>query len=412
LLGEEMKTTADHVSQPLRTSKDAFSRSKARQLWFAAFLAVAAGGSLLGVTLSKPKVRPVPVLHFVSAPTMGGGMVAQIYVHTGQVVRKGELLASLDYGKALAALDNARAELENAIEQETGSNVAVALPATLSPISGAFEKKPVLIKTPASTKASARATSLPKVSLTPTAPKESTPASDLRVDDYERSIKQTRAEIPGLESSLSDAKSSAETAQAALVSAQAVADRTRSDKNKASTLLAEGVLSANEASKAEAYAAQAAGALQSARLRAAQAQAQVGEVQRMLDKAKETLAKSEAELPKAIAAAKKVNASSKVAATPPAISAAAQQDQPKYKLVLKGPISAPVPPAQPVKVDFTSPADIAARIKKAETALAEAQANCQKLCIYAPADGIVARVGVRVGQMVQPGVAAFVVQRP
>jgi multidrug resistance efflux pump len=411
-----MKSTAEGVPRKVGVS-DTIARSRARQGLLVAVVAAACVASYFGFTGTRKSAASKVVAHLASAAVTSPGMVTQVLVKQGQWVRKGELLAVLDYSHVQAELAGAEAEYQVALAKGTGSTVATALPAPPN-FAGGFEKRPVVIAEPAQTytppplpTSKHPVAKLPEIKL-PTSQAPTSAKAAPKVAQLQDEIKKTQAEIPDLQKKIDDDKAAADSAQALAVAAQSVADRSKTQKDKSASLLAEGVISAKEAAQADSNWIQAQGQLQAARLKATEAEAMMGEDQRDLDKANEDLKNYQTELPKAQAA------QAAVANQPPQLAPISKPEpggppppEPqKYKLVkLKGPVMA-APPPEPLQVDFTSPAQAAAQLKKAETDLAIARQNFAAACIYAPETGQISKINVKVGQMAKPGIAAFVIQ--
>lgn len=389
-------------------------RSRARYGWI--ILAIVVVGAAVASPFALRAYRhftrtptPPPV-HFVSAGVTSAGTVMQVVVQPGQMVRKGELLAVLDYSHQQAVLDAAENNLILALEQAQQSSTPVALPTP--PIAGRFEKKavPIAKLPPMPAPKPIKVSTLPNPSVGATQLSASAVTAQKKVDALQDQIKQSEADIPALQQKIADEQEAVQSAQALVTATQNVVQHTQAERQKASSLLAQGVISANEAAKAETYAAQAQGQWETAKVRAAAAIALLGDTQRQLDAVNAKLSKARSDLPKAqqqLALAKKQPSETVVASSG---TVAAQPPPPQYKLELKGPV-APAPPPAPVQVNFTAPQQALQQILKAEQALEVAQHQFDACCVYAPASGKIISIRVRPGQTVQPGVALVVIQR-
>jgi multidrug resistance efflux pump len=247
---------------------------------------------------------------------------------------------------------------------------------------------------------------LPPASPSLPAPQASNTVAAADVKRAQDSKNQAMGRIQEVMTKIDEAKSEVAAQQALVDAAQSSVERTKADKDKSATLLAEGVISANEASRAESYYAQATGQLEQAKAKASEAQALVGQYERELDNARKNLKQSESKFQRAQIEAKNPRPVQRVAhssASPFSGMVAKNmptQPQVKYKLVpMKGPIiPAPPPIPTPVHVDLMAPQKAGIAIEQAKAAVALAEQNFAKCCIYAPTDGTVVRVLVAPGQ--------------
>src|SRR3954469_20517844 len=114
-----MKSTAERAPRTT-TAKDAFARARGRQALLVLAMVVVAGASALGIHAVNNRTAPAPIskpVAMISAPVAGQGMVMQVLVVPGQVVRKGQLLAVLNFSHEKAELANAEDSLINALQQ-------------------------------------------------------------------------------------------------------------------------------------------------------------------------------------------------------------------------------------------------------------------------------------------------------
>ena len=270
---------------------------------------------------------------------------------------------------------------------------------------GGFEKKAVPVVASRSIEAPLLTNPSAATSRTLTA----TAAAQRRLDDVQGQIKQGQSDIAALEETLADETDAADGAQALITSIKSVVLHTQSEKQKSATLLAEGVISAHDAARSDMYASQAQGQLETAKIRAAAAQAALGDTKRQIEALKSKVAKAQADLPKAqelLAEAKKHPNELAFSGT-----YSEQSASQAYKLVkLKGPITPALPP-QPLQVNFMSPDEALQRIQKAQQQLEAAQHELKAYCIYAPVSGRIIKIDVRAGQQVKPQTQLFVIER-
>lgn len=409
-----MKTTADSHTHGAEVQR-AFARARARQVWMLLVLIALGLAAGFGWSVFAPKPTSRPAARLASVNSVGEGLLAQVMVVPGQQVRKGQLVAVLENSHLRMELNNAMYDLIAAMQQ----NQATAAPTALTnppALKGNFEKKPVLVAPPASSTGEEKQKSLPTLP-PPTAnktPEGQDPAAkaEARVKDLQGKIAQAKVDLAANTQKLTEDKQAADTAQALVTAAEQIVNRTAQEKAKSASLLAEGVISANEAAKADMYASQAQAQLQTARLKAAQAVATAGDTQRALDSENDALKSAQADLPKAQAgldAAKKApKPPQRPASMLPPAGKSGISPLPQYKLVpVKG--TGPVPPPQPLQVNFTPPSQALVRIQRAEAALEAVQARFASTCIYAPASGRVTRVFAHSGESVHAGTAIVVI---
>jgi len=402
-----------------RHAQAAVARSRTRQAVMVAVLVgliAAAGFGFRG--FRKHKVT-APAVSYVSATTTAPGMVAQILVRPGQQVRKGELLAVMDFGELEAQREEAQQDVLNAVEGGAAGNQAIATPAPAPGITGGIDKRivPVGKLPPPMPMVRSNNIQAPDGSAAPpalaTLPKAGSPGdagqADSKAKDLQSKIKLEEDAIRTLQKSFADEQDAATSAQDLVNSLAAAAGRTRADSDKSATLLAEGVISANDAAKSQTYAQQAEGQLEDARVHAAAAEATLGDTQREIDKTAKQVLSDREDL-------KKVQAEADEARKHPALAPAtpaerSPQPVPKFKLVPIPSAAGPVAPPTPVHVDFLPPALEGQRIDQAEAKLDAVGQRFSGACIYAPADGVIERIAIRPGQTVQANAVAVVIRK-
>src|SRR5437763_700627 len=337
-----MKTSAESLPQPTEIGH-LVSRSRGRQLWAVLFFLLAVFASAVGVKAYHRAARPavsVAPSRAVGAPIHG--TVTQVLVRQGENVRKGQLLAVLDFSRQQDILDAAENNVVLAFEQAQQSSTPIAMPAPPD-MKGGFEKKAVPVVASRSVEAPLLTNPSAVTSKTLTA----TAAAQQRLDDVQGQIKQGQSDIAALEETLADETDAADGAQALITSIKSVVQHTQSEKQKSATLLAEGVISAHDAARSDMYASQAQGQLETAKIRAAAAQAALGDTKRQIEALRSKVARAQADLPKAqelLAEAKKHPNELAFSGTYSERSASQA-----YKLVkLKGPITPALPP-QPLQ---------------------------------------------------------------
>ncbi len=368
---------------------------------------------------------------YSSAVTVGPGMIAEILVKPGQKVRKGELLAVMDFSQLEAAREAAEQNLVNAISASSTGNQAMA-PALQPPsLGGSIIKKIVPVgKVPVRmppvqtnnikplppTGPSSANTKAPVASPTPPGPPAtSTDANqaDGKVKALQDKIKVEEDAVKQLQQAFAADQDQATAAQDLVNSLATVAARTKAESDKSATLLAEGVISANEAAKSQSYAQQASAQLEDAKVKAAADEAALGDTQRDIDKAAKQLADDQDGLKKAQVEAE--NARKALAETAARPQNPTSQQPPamreQYKLVtVPGPVLPPAP-AVPLQPDFLPPQLELQKIQMAEAQLDQLNRQFQNVCVYAPDDGVVTSVAIHPGQFVQANLVAVILRK-
>lgn len=398
--------TAKRTLAVTTPTDSAFARARTRQFIFLGVFVIAVAAAAVGVRTLSPakKIVPPPFVP-ANAYTPAEGTVYQVLVAPGEQVRKGQLLAVLDPRPYEQQLSLAEADLIAAEHQSQPSDIAVAAPPTMPgalPMAGGFEKVPVPV--PGTV---APLNPLPNAS--PNRSSVGVPPAKAPTSSTEAKLKGLKEKRAKAEALLNDSKSKVEAAKAEAVSsatllqsAEAITVKAKAAKDKSASLLATGAISANEASKSESYYNQVMGQYQAAKLKAAEAQALAGQLDRDISEAEATLKTIDSDISKAQAAAaeeKKHPAApaNEIVVTPPP---AAEPARPKYKLVpVKPPSLGPVAPA-PVQVNFGPSPDALKAIAKARAGVEMASKAFARCVIYAPASGTVREVNIRPGEKV------------
>ena len=396
-----MKTGVESLSAPTEVGR-AMPRSRVRAVWVVVFFVLAVIASAFGVKAFHRAETPAANLapsRAVGAPIKG--VITEVLVQPGEQVRKGQLLAVLDFSRQQDILQTAENNVILAYEQTQQNSTPVALP-TPPDLKGGFEKKAVTV-------VASKSIEVPTMLPNPNASKNLTAvaAAQQRVDDLQSQIKQGNSDLAALEDTLADESDAASGSQALITSINSVVQHTQAEKQKSASLLAQGVISARDAARSDMYASQAQGQLEGAKIRAAAAQAALGDTKRQMDALKAKIAKAQADLPEAQA----LLAEAKKHPNEPAQMYAMQAPKQEYKLVkLKGPITPALPP-QPLQVNFVSPEDAQRRMETAEQQLENASHEMRAYCIYAPVAGKLTKVNARPGDIVKPQTQLFVIER-
>ncbi len=419
------------IDQPQKShAQAAIARSRTRQAAIVVVflgLLVAAGFGYRG--FRKKKVT-VPVYTYASALSTAPGMVAQILVKSGDQVRKGELLAVMDFSQVEAEREAAEQSVWNAVAGDAQGNQAVANALPSPPgMSGPFDVKMVPVGKLPGRLPTVRTNNIPFPTRTP--PQVSKPADvptsplpGLQVDQLDSKVKDIQTKIKAEQDAVADLQKSFTAEQDAATSGQdlvnsltAVAARTKAESDKSATLLAEGVISAREASRSQGYAQQAEGQLEAARVHAAADEATLGETQNQINSTAKQIVADQDDLKKAQAAADDARkAAARIAAVktsptpPPALAPARPMGQFKIIKVPTAP-AAPAAPPTPLHVEFLPPELEAQKISQAENQLQTVNKKFIGACIYAPEDGVVTRIAIRPGQMIEANTVAIVIQK-
>lgn len=430
----------------------AIARSRVRQAWAMIVLAAAVVAAFMGFRSRRVAESKVPATVYITVTAKSAGMVGQVMVQPGQFVRKGQLLAVMDYSHLEAEKELAEQNLMEALDQTTSSSEATALSPPPPALRGRFEKKAVPLppvqtnnvnvappppqqplnlkhplpekkgpaaagnKAPAATQKAPG--TLPKVqTAAPTpvktpSPTQSASKAHLSVKDAEAKVAADNYTIKSLTDKIVTDQDSVDQTQSLVVSLGNIATRTKADSDKSASLLAEGVISANEASKSQSYNMQAQGQLQQAKIKAAEAVSNLGDDQRTLDATKANLPKDmdAIKVAQVDASKPKIQPLVQSSPTPPAGSETSSAPAPRYKLE-SVPSFASSLPAKPLQVDFISLAQVLQKIAAAEKTLSDTQTEMAASCIYASATGTVTRVSVRSGQLLTKGEATFVIRK-
>ena len=424
----------------------AIARSRVRQAWAMIILACAVIAAFMGFKTRHTAASKVPAIVYVTVTAKAPGMVGQVVVQPGQFVRKGQLLAVMDYGHLEAEKELAEQNLMEALEQTTASSEATALPPPPPALRGRFEKRAVPVahlpaplppvqtnnvkvtpppaqaplnlkvtpgKTPAPTKGSPTLTlpkAQPKVPVSVTTP--ATGKDRLSVKDTQAKVAADNYTIKTLTDKITADQDAVDQSQSLVTSLGNIASRTKADSDKSASLLAEGVISANEAAKSQSYNMQAQGQLQQGKIKAAEAVSNLGDDQRSLDAAKAQLPKDMDALKQAQSEANKPKKQPEVTPefTPQDMPQTRTQAAPKYRLETVPSLASSLPP-KPLQVDFISLAQILQKIAMAEKELSDAQTQLAGACIYADATGTITRISIKPGQMMTKGEAAFVIRK-
>ena len=406
-----MKTTAEGTPLPGEVNT-AFARARGRQLWLlAAIIALGAVG-FAGIKLNRPKPIEAPKISFAPASSQSDGMVAQILVKPGEQVRKGELLAVLEFSRLDAQHEAALDNVIQVASVDTNAGPAVTAPLPPSGLNGGLTKRAVRIVQPSQ----ALPAIPPKINLPQT--EQSAGPIPAKGQDLPRQVALLQSGMDALtkqtatlRQNIKDDQDAVTTSQALVATLTAVATRTKADADKSATLLAEGVISAHEASKAQGYSLQAQGRLQEAKVSAAQAVETLGDAQRTLDSTNQTIAADQDKLKKlnSQVAQEKVHPQPApvLKSVPLAPAQVPSQSKITYKLQsIKGPIMPNIPPA-PLPVTFMGPAQQGQLIQKAEHILNQVDQNFESVCIYAPTDGTVTQINARPGESIAKGTVLF-----
>ncbi len=300
------------------------------------------------------------------------GTVTNVLVKDNQLVKKGDLLVTLDDSTFRAAVEQAQANLDVAIAQAQGAGVSVNL--TQETGSAQITQAQGGIGQAASGIASARA---------------SVAQARAAVSSAKANEKRARASASSARAAISTAKANLAAARAAVNAAEANYENAAREAKRFQTLAKQGAESQERADTVQTAATSAKAALDSANQQVESAKAQVDAKQADLDAADEQVRASQASIDQAKA--------SLVAAQEGVPQAMAKHTQ------AQGQLNQAKTVTSQVAVSKTAKQQAEAKVEQARAALKNAQLQLSYCRIYAPTDGRVSKKSVEVGELVQPG---------
>lgn len=300
------------------------------------------------------------------------GTVRSVLVKDNQIVKEGDLIATLDDGTFRAAADQAKANLAVAVAQARGAGVSVNLTektgsAQITQAQGGLGQASSGIASAKATVAQAHAALI----------------------SASANKKRTQAAIAGAQAAVTTARANLASATASLAAYQANYDNAAREARRFATLAKAGADSQDKADQLATAASAAKAAVDSAREQVNAAQAQIEARQADLEAAREQSSAAEASIDQSKA---QLNAAQE--GIPQAI---ARQQQARGQL-----LQANTAPTQ-VAVSQTGKAQAEAKVEQARAALESALLQLSYCHIYAPVDGRISKKTVEVGEFVQPG---------
>ncbi len=300
------------------------------------------------------------------------GTVQAVPVKDNRLVKKGQLLVSLDDATYRAEVAKARADLAVATAQAQGAGVSVNLAqqtgsAQITQAQGGLGQAQSGIGTA----------------------KASVSQAQAAVSSATANHQRSKAAVSSAQAAIATANANVQAAKAAVVAAQANYDNAARDARRYDNLAKQGAGSRQAADNAETAADSAKAGLDSAKEQVAAAQAVVEARKADLNAAREQVRAAEAAVGQAKA---------QLGAAQQGVGqAVARQQQAQGQLS-----QANTAPAQ-VAVSRTAEAQAEAKVEQARAALQAALLQLSYCRIYAPCDGRVSAKSVQVGEFVQPG---------
>jgi len=300
------------------------------------------------------------------------GTVQTVLVSDNQLVKKGDLIATLDNSTFKAAVDQAKANLAVAVAQAKGAGVSVNLTqitgsAQIAQAQGGLGQAQSGVEGAKAVVVGARAA----------------------VSSATANQKRSRAAIAGAQAGVANAKANLASAAASVSAYQANYDNAAREAHRFANLATAGADSQEKADQSATAASAAKAALDSAREQVNAAQAQVESKQADLEAAKEQAKAAEASVDQVKAGL--------TAAQEGVPQARAKQQQAQGQLS-----QANTAPTQ-VAVSQTGRAQAQAKVEQAGAALQTALLQLNYCRICAPVGGRVSKKTVEVGEYVQPG---------
>lgn len=330
---------------------------------------------------------PSPASTAMSLRSAAAGYVADVQVGVGQVVQKGDVLVRLSDTDLQAQIAQAQHELNILLGS---SKTAVA-----EPILGGIGTVPRVVMIPVKDE-----NPLPAE---PIASAPSKPVADPTLAAAKKQLASTqdeiaKAETPGLQAQLDDAKGLLSASQEALASAQAAQAVALKESDRMQKLFDMGAVAKRRSDAAKLTLESSNTEVTTQQERVNEAQAKVSDLQKQIDGAAARLETLKAKLAELNA---KIAELSKKADTPAPTPAAPAHEAPKFvrKVVMS---SAPIGSTAPLSVKLVDSEDPALQ-KKIDEAKAKLEALKTKLAdleIKAPFAGIVAKVLVKPGDAV------------
>lgn len=300
------------------------------------------------------------------------GMVQSVIVKDNQLVKNGELIATIDDSTFRAAVDEAKANLAVAVAQARGAGVSVNL--TQSTGSAQIRQAQGGLGQARSSVESAKA---------------GVAAARAAVSSAEANQKRSGASIAAAQAGVANARANLAAAIATVSAFQANYDNAAREADRFANLASAGADSQQKADQLATAATAAKSALESAREQVNAARAQVESRQADLEVAKDQDQASEALVEQA-----KAGLSGAWHGVP---QARAREEQAQGQLQ-----QASTVPTQ-VAVSQTGKAQAEAKVEQARSALQTAILQLSYCRICAPVDGRVSKKTVEVGEFVQPG---------
>lgn len=300
------------------------------------------------------------------------GTVREVFVSDNQLVKKGQLIATLDDSTFKAAVDQAKANLAVAIAAAKGAGVNVSLTektgnAGITQAQGGF----------------AHASSGVQSAKTAVAQSKAGLASAVA------NQKRSKAAVSSAQAAVATARANVAAASASVASAQANHDNAQREADRFAKLASAGADSREKADQYATTAASMKAALENSKEQVNSAKAQVEARQADLEAAREQVGAADAAIEQSIAQVKSAQEG-----IPQAV---ALQRQAMGHLT-----DANTAPAR-VEVSRTDKAKAEANVEQARAALEEAMLQLGYCRICAPVDGRVSKKAVEVGEFVQPG---------
>jgi membrane fusion protein (multidrug efflux system) len=346
------------------------------------------------------------------------GTISNINVADNQIVKKGDLLVTLDSSKYEAAVQQAQANLDSALADAEAAGIAVDLTrasatASQTQSSGTLEQAGAGVGQAQSAIASANASLRASSTAEQMARLEISTAKS-QVENAQQNVKQAKSMVTSAQTILAGSKSAVRSAEANVRSANARADLAQKDSDRAKKLFEQGAISRQQMDAAAVAATAASAAADSAKEQLSSAQSSVAQRQAELEgaiskyRSAETSV-AEAKLGIGIANQKYQAAQANRQVTAAQIQAArqeliaAQGEQTKARGQIQETATAPIQ----VKLKQAAKQQALARVEQAKAALKNAQLDLERTKIYAPSNGRLSKRTAEVGNLAQAGASLF-----
>lgn len=392
----------------------------------------AAVGGLSVVLLGAVALNafPIPAKVDKQNPVMGalqGGTVKSVLVQPGMVLEAGDEIAFLNDEVEQSALDTARGEYRQVVEQISQMAIAVSSP-TEPGIGGTIVQDGSFDPSPAQRRpigpvqgvprVKGPIKSLPKVegtsetTLSDATDEGDTPPptadSGPTLGDLKAKVKKAEEDISAARIELDQAKSASEESERAALQAQLAAQQSKANSERMQMMLKQGAIPLNQATQAETQATQAAVLAKQAATKADDDKAAIGRAEKAIEAAQERKREAEAAAALAVRVQPKPKPRPRIARSKPEFRIpAANPRAPKPAHVSR--LSVKEAPAIPAKVDvdLQKRTQVEQKMLTAQTKVDEAEQALLQRRIVARRRMRVIKVLIKTGDDLKPGGAVI-----